>query len=123
MVWATACAKEKLNRLLQEAAQVSVDLDRADGTITGVPHYSVIECRLTNSDSSSVVKSKPNRWQAGRGADGHSPLPEMPSPFRELNFKKRTMTSIDGPVEVQELQGYCSACRRLFLPRQGNAGV
>ncbi len=38
---ATAALKEKLNRLLKEAAQISVDLDRADGTITGVPHYSL----------------------------------------------------------------------------------
>ena len=37
---ATAVLKEKLNQLLKEAAQVSVDLGRADGTITGVPHYS-----------------------------------------------------------------------------------
>ena len=59
---ATAVLKEKLNRLLIEAAQVSVALDRADGTITGVPHYSVIEAGLTNSDSSSVVRSKPDRW-------------------------------------------------------------
>jgi len=36
---------EKLERLLREAAQVSVDLDRAKGTIVGVPHYSVIEAR------------------------------------------------------------------------------
>ena len=42
---ATAVLKEKLNRLLKEAAQVSVDLGRADGTITGVPHYFVIEAR------------------------------------------------------------------------------
>ena len=49
---ATAVLKEKLNLLLIEAAQVSVALDRADGTITGVPHYSVIEARLTNSYSS-----------------------------------------------------------------------
>ena len=42
---ATAALKRKLNRLLKVAAQVSVDLDRADGTITGVPHYSVIEAR------------------------------------------------------------------------------
>ena len=59
---ATVALKEKLSRLLKEAAQVSVALDRADGTITGVPHYSVIEARLTNSDSSSVVRSKPDRW-------------------------------------------------------------
>ena len=41
----------------------------------------------------------------------------------QLNFRKRTVTSIDGPVEVEELQGYCSACRRAFFPRQGDAGV
>ena len=38
----TAVLKEKFDRLLKEAAEVSVALDRADGTITGVPHYSVI---------------------------------------------------------------------------------
>ncbi len=32
---ATVALKEKLSRLLKEAAQVSVALDRADGTITG----------------------------------------------------------------------------------------
>jgi hypothetical protein len=37
--------QEKLARLLTEAAEVSVDLDRANGTIQGVPHYSVIELR------------------------------------------------------------------------------
>ncbi len=37
--------KEKLEQLLREAAEVSVALDRADGTIVGVPHYSVIEAR------------------------------------------------------------------------------
>ena len=41
---ATALA-EKLERLLAEAAEVSVTLDRAAGTIQGVPHYSVIERR------------------------------------------------------------------------------
>jgi len=36
---------EKLERLLRETAQVSVDLDRAKGKIVGVPHHSVIEAR------------------------------------------------------------------------------
>ena len=76
--------KEKLNRLLKEVAQVSVDLDRADGTITGGPPlFRDRSGGLTNSDSSSVVRSKPEQnGETGRGADGHSPLPEMPSPLR-----------------------------------------
>jgi hypothetical protein len=35
--------KERLERLLREAAEVQVELSRADGTIKGIPHYSVIE--------------------------------------------------------------------------------
>ncbi len=43
---ATAGPNEKLDRLLKEAAKVSVALDRAYGTISGVPHYSMIEARV-----------------------------------------------------------------------------
>ena len=63
---ATAALKEKLNRLLKEAAQVSVALDRAEGTIAGVPHYSVIEAGARDWDSSSVVRSKPGGGIRGR---------------------------------------------------------
>src|SRR5262249_53216715 len=42
---ATAILKERLDQLLREAAEVSVALDRAEGTIVGIPHYSVIEAR------------------------------------------------------------------------------
>lgn len=40
-----AALEEKLERLLREAAEVEVELSRADGTIVGIPHYSVIESR------------------------------------------------------------------------------
>ena len=42
---ATATLKEKLDHLLREAAEVSVALDRADGTLVGISHYAVIEVR------------------------------------------------------------------------------
>ena len=41
----TAHLKERLEKLLREAAEVEVELSRADGSIKGVPHYSVIEER------------------------------------------------------------------------------
>src|SRR5215472_14842083 len=41
----TTDLKAKLDQLLREAAEVSVALDRVEGTIVGVPHYSVIEGR------------------------------------------------------------------------------
>jgi hypothetical protein len=120
---ATAALKEKLDRLLKEAAQVSVALDRADGTITGVPHYSVIEARahqLGQQLSREIQTRQMGELSAGRMATAPCPKCRIRC---ELDFKRRKVTSIDGPVEVQELEGYCPACRRAFFPRQGDAGV
>ncbi len=120
---ATTALKEKLNRLLKEAAQVSVALDRADGTITRVPHYSVIEARaheLGQQLSREIQARQMGELVAGRTAT--APCPKCRARC-DLNLKKRTVTSIDGPVEVRELEGYCLACRRAFFPRQRDAGV
>jgi hypothetical protein len=114
---ATAALKEKLNRLLKEAAHVSVALDRADSTITGVPHYSVIEARaheLGQQLSREIQGRQMGELVAGRMAT--APCPKCRARCK-LDFKERRVTSIDGPVEVQELQGYCLACRRAFFPR------
>ena len=120
---ATAALKDKLNRLLKEAAQISVDLDRADGPISRLPHYSVIEARaheLGQQLSREIQARQMGELVAGRMATAPCPKCRVRC---ELDFKQRTVTSIDGPVEVEELQGYCPACRRAFFPRQGDAGV
>jgi hypothetical protein len=114
---AMAAMREKLNRLLKEAAQVSVALDRTDGTITGVPHYSRIEARaheLGQQLSREIQARQMGELVSGRTAT--APCPKCRARC-ELDVKERTVTSIDGPVEVQELEGYCLACRRAFFPR------
>ena len=40
-----AALREKLDLLLREVAEVEVELSRAEGSIVGIPHYSVIESR------------------------------------------------------------------------------
>lgn len=42
---AMAGLREELNRLLKDVAPVLVGLDRANGRIKGVPHFSVIKAR------------------------------------------------------------------------------
>jgi hypothetical protein len=120
---ATAALKKKLNHLLKEAAHVSVALDRADGTIAGVPHYSVIEARaheLGQQLSREIQARQMGELVAGRVAA--APCPKCRTRC-ELHPKKRSVTSIDGPIEVLEMEGYCPACRRAFFPRQRDAGV
>ncbi len=57
-------------------------------------------------------------------------LPRLDSPSRRwsdgfwppIDLKNRTVTSIDGAVEVQKLQAYCPAWRRPFSPDRETLG-
>ena len=112
----TVALKEKLQRFLQESAEISVELDRADGTIQGVPHYSVIELRA--HELGRQLSREIQRRQMGEVAAAQAPRAKCPTcgTVCELTLAKRPVTSIDGAVELQELKGSCPACRRDFFP-------
>src|SRR5262249_56569179 len=76
MEGATATLKEKLDQLLQAAAAVSVALDRAEGTIVGVPHYAVIEARahqLGQELSRRIQAQQMGELTAGAAASAKCP--------------------------------------------------
>lgn len=119
----TPVLQKKLERLLREAAEVSVALDRANGTIQGVPHYSVIEARaheLGRQLSRQIQERQMGEIVAAQVTKGSCPGCGM---RRELIAVKRLVTSVDGDIELQELEGYCSSCRKAFFPAAGDAGV
>ena len=108
--------QKKLDDLLREAAEVSVALDRTNGTIQGVPHYSVIETRaheLGQQFSRRIQERQMGEIVATQATRGTCPGCGRQ---RELIPTKRQVTSIDGAVELQEPQGYCSSCRKAFFP-------
>jgi uncharacterized protein with PIN domain len=115
--------KEKLRRLIEEAAEVSVELDRSNGTIEDVPHYSVIELRA--HQLGRQLSCAVQRRQMAETVALQIPKAKCPSCGTrcELVPKKRTVKSIDGPLEVQELKGRCPFCRRDFFPSAGENGV
>ena len=53
--------RERLERSLREAAEIEVELSRADGSLRGVPHDSVIEGGRTNWASSSAGRCSSGR--------------------------------------------------------------
>ena len=115
--------KEKMDRALKEAAKAAVELDRTDGTISDVPHYSVIEARaheLGRRLSREVQQRQMNETVALQ-------IPKAACPTCgtrcELVPKQRAVTSIDGRVDLQELEGRCPFCRRAFFPSAGADGV
>jgi hypothetical protein len=115
--------RKKLDDLLREAAEVSVALDGANGTIRGVPHYSVIEGRaheLGQQLSRQVQERQMSEIVAAQVTMGTCPGCGR---RRELMASKRRVTSVDGVVTLQELEGYCRSCRKAFFPPAGDPRV
>jgi hypothetical protein len=106
----------KLDQALEQAVALSVALSRADGTIKGVPHYSVIEehahrlgqrfSRLIQAQQTkAVLTHQPRRHRC----------PHCGSTC-DLEISDRKMVSIDGDLEIPDLVGHCRKCRRDFFP-------
>jgi hypothetical protein len=117
-----ATLKEKLDQLLREAAEVSVALDHAEGTIVGIPHYSVIEARaheLGQQLSRRIQARQMGRFAAH--APDTAPCPECGTRC-QLDRKERRLTSIDGSLTVEEPTGHCPRCRRGFFPLPRDVG-
>jgi hypothetical protein len=120
---ATATLKEKLEQLLREAAEVSVALDRADGTIVGVPHYSVIEARA--HELGQQLSCQIQARQMGEITAQAATSAKCPGCGArcDTDRKTRRVTSIDGPLTVEEPVGHCPNCRRDFFPPPGDVGL
>ncbi|HUC84409.1 MAG TPA: hypothetical protein VL970_04380 [Candidatus Acidoferrales bacterium] len=115
--------REKLAKLLDEAAAAKVALDRSEGRIKGVPHYSVIEdaAHEVGQQVSRLVQQRHMReLVANQSLSAKCPKCGRQEP---LTLKTRRVTSGDGPVELDELAGDCSYCRRTFFPSAGNVGI
>ena len=108
--------KLKLDRLMREAAEVSVTLDWAEGTIAGVPHYTLIEAQAheLGRQLSCAIQERQVAEVVARQAS-HAKCPGCGTRC-ELVAGKRPVQSIDGPTRHQELEGYCPHCRRAFFP-------
>jgi hypothetical protein len=114
--------KDRLERLLREAAEVEVELSRAKGTIKGVPHYSLIEGRaheLGKQLSRGVQERQMSELVAAQATTAKCPQCRT---VCNLRVKKREVKSVDGETPLQELVGDCPCCRRSFFPSARGVG-
>jgi uncharacterized protein with PIN domain len=119
----TATLKAKLDRLLREAAEASVALDRAEGTIVGVPHYTLIEARA--HELGRKLSREVQARQMGEIGAQTAPYAKCPACGTrcETRSKPRRVTSVDGPFTMEEPVGHCPNCRRDFFPPPGSVGL
>jgi hypothetical protein len=112
----TEVLKEKLERLLREAAETAVALEAAERRVGKPVHFSHIEaaahavgtrlsCRIQERTAREVAAESPKV----------APCPTCGIACH-LNVKRRTVASTDGPLDLWELQGHCTRCRRDFFP-------
>ena len=118
-----AVLREKLERLMREAAEVEVELSRSSGAIDGGTHYSEIESRA-HELGRQLSRQVQQRQLAETAATGpaRAKCPTCGTSC-ELSPRPRKITSADGAVLVQELQGHCPSCRRAFFPSADDSGT
>jgi hypothetical protein len=85
----TTKLKEKLDQLLHEAAEASVALDRAEGTIVGLPHYSVIEGRAHELGQQLSRRIQHSIWAISPLT--LPPRPNAPSAARAVTLPARNV--------------------------------
>jgi hypothetical protein len=114
--------KDRLDRLLREAAEVEVELSRADGTIKGVPHYSLIEGRA--HELGKKLSREVQQRQMNELVTSQAPTAKCPQCGTRcvLHPRKRPVKSVDGDTPLQELAGDCPCCRRSFFPATRGIG-
>ena len=118
-----AAVSHKLQDLLKQAADAAVELSRLDGTVQGVPHYSVIELhahQLGQQLSRHIQQRQMSELAAGQLRQ--HPCPGCGSNC-DVTASTRQVGSIDGNVELQEVVAYCQKCRRFFFPESRRARV
>lgn len=115
--------QKKLDHLLQETAEVSAELQKIDGSQPEVPHYSQIE--KTAHATGQQLSRRIQQTRLQEVALAATPQAACPTcgDVCEVAHPRRTMTSIDGPVEAMEPQAHCPRCRRAFFPSKGQIGT
>lgn len=118
----TNSLKDRLDRLLREAAEVEVELSRANGAIKGVPHYSLIEGRA--HELGRQLSREVQQRQMNELAATQAPTAKCPKCGTRcaLDLRKRPVKSVDGDTPLQELVGDCPCCRKSFFPTTRGIG-
>ncbi len=118
----TTLLKEKLEELLSRAAAVASELqaiEQGDKT----PHYDEIELPAHELGQRLSRKIQSERaCDVALGEDDRVSCPDCSRPCK-VEIKRRTATSMDGPIEVAEAVAKCHRCRRSFFPSTDRARV
>ena len=117
--------QQEISEASQRMAELQVELDYEQGKMVRgtIPHYLLIE-RAAHEVGQRVSRrvQQIHMDRLASAQPSHAKCPSCGS-LCVLSPQKRSLTSIDGPVSLQELKGHCPACRRDFFPDAGTSGL
>jgi hypothetical protein len=108
--------EEEKSRLMARLSEISVEEQRHRGLFESTPHFSEIE------DAGRKLGQFLSRMSQSRlvaeVAAGERIARECPQCGQVCSVitVKRTVTGLDGPMEIMEPKAHCPACRRDFFP-------
>lgn len=114
--------KEKLEHHLQQATKLAAEIQALEQG-DGVPHYDQIELPAHNLGKrfSRAIQEERAR-EVALGKLGRVYCPDCKKQCR-VEIAARPVTSIDGPIELEEPVAHCRPCRRSFFPSADSNGV
>jgi hypothetical protein len=108
--------REKLERLLSEAADTAAELQAVDRGTGMLTHFSQIEAAAhgVGAQLSCRIQER-SAFDVAAGAPQAAPCPTCATSCSVV-IESRTINSTDGPIEIREPKGDCTRCRRSFFP-------
>lgn len=115
--------QEEKERLLARLAELTVEEQVEQGVFLETPHYSIIEltARQLGRELSQQAQQRAAREVAAQ-CPAATACPTCSSSCG-VEMQDRTVSSIDGPVELIEPVAYCRECRRSFFPSASGDGL
>lgn len=108
--------EERKQELLRQLAELEIEELREQGVFVGTPHYGVLEraASALGRELSREAQQRAVREVRSECAD-EGVCPTCGATCR-VTTKTRDVTSIDGPVQLDEATAHCETCRRSFFP-------
>lgn len=115
--------EEEKRRLLKRLAELEIEEMAKKGTFRETPHFGRIEraAREVGQDVSREIQERASREVAAE-CDAESHCPTCGARC-DVKTRRRTIESVDGPVELTESVADCKKCRRSFFPSADGDGA
>ena len=114
--------EDKKKQLLEQLAELMIEEQVEQGVFLETPHFSIIERQaITLGRQLSRQAQERGAREVAANCDSQVSCPTCQS-ICQVESETRSVTSLDGPVELTETVAHCRTCRRSFFPSASRNG-